>query len=107
MDDDYDDIYEEDEIEDDDFNEDDDELDEDEDFDEEEYDDEEDEDGDDDDGDSLDAELLGSLDAETDSYLGNSRYSSYGMSVNEDDMTEEEKEAYEAGYESSFNDAED
>lgn len=90
------------------------------DMDEEDFDDETDEYDDDDEGDEfgeygsgedekfkaepdvLEASLRGSLDGENDAYSGGSRYSGFGMSVDLDEMTDEEREAYEMGYETGF-----
>lgn len=64
-------------------------------------------DEDDEDGDLLgltDAEIeeAGSLDGDSDSGLGNARYSGFGSSIDLDDLTDEQRELYEMGYESGF-----
>ena len=52
--------------------------------------------------DLFEASMCGTIDAEMDARLGNGRYTSYGMSKSEDEMTEAEREAYSQGYESGF-----
>ena len=50
----------------------------------------------------IEAEEAGFLDGGTDARFGSGMYQSYGMTMDEDEMSEEEKQAYEEGYLSGY-----